>query len=198
MPLLQLRQIKKYNTKNIRLAGEDWDEEWKTLIAIMMSAQTRDATTIKICNILFDKYKTLKDLSLANIKEIEKEINSINYFKTKARHILETSKIILNNGIPDNIDELVKLPGVGRKTANVFLSETGKTPAIGVDTHVYRISHKLGWSNSKSIKKTELDLKKLFPKRYWNDINNTLVKFGQTHNPKEENYILSKIQNIKI
>lgn len=189
----QLNKIKKYNTKNIRLAGECWCEDWKTLISIMMSAQTRDSTTINVCNNLFEKYNSVAKIAKANISNIEKIISSVNYFKTKAKHISETAKIISEKGIPKTIEELIELPGVGRKTANVFISETGIGDGIGVDTHVFRISKKLKWANGKTPQIVEFELKKLFPKKYWNIINTTLVKFGQTHTVKEENEILSKI-----
>jgi len=189
----QLKKIQKYNTNPIRLAGEGWDSDWKTLISIMMSAQTRDTTTIKICNTLFNKYDSLEKLAKARLTEIENIISSINYYKTKAKNILATSIIINKSPIPETIEDLIKLPGVGRKTASVFLSETGKSPAIGVDTHVFRISKKLGWTNQNTPEKVESELKKLFEKKYWNEINSTLVKFGQTHTRIEEDNILLKI-----
>ncbi len=193
----QLRKIKEYNTKDVRLAGEKWDEDWKTLIAIIMSAQTRDVVTIKVCHKLFKKYNSLKKISKANLIEIEKEIKSVNYYKTKSKNISEISKIMLQNGIPKTIEELIKLPGVGRKTANVFLSEAFNIPAIGVDTHVFRISKKLNWTNENTPEKVEYELKKLFPKKHWNEINNTLVKFGQTHSISEEDEIISYIKSLK-
>lgn len=195
--IFQLRKIKEYNTKDVRLAGEKWDENWKTLIAIIMSAQTRDIVTIKVCDKLFNKYNSLEKISKASLAEIEKEIKSVNYYKTKSKNILEISKIILQNGIPKTIEELIKLPGVGRKTANVFLSEAFDIPAIGVDTHVFRISKKLSWSNGNTPEKVEYELKKMFHKKHWNEINNTLVKFGQTHSISEEDKIIDYIKSLK-
>jgi endonuclease-3 len=193
--LKQLRKIQKLNPNNLRLAGEKWPTQWQTLIAIMLSAQTRDSKTIEVCKKLFLKYNNANKLSFAKILDIEKEINSINYYKTKAKHIHETSKILSNKKIPNSIEELIKLPGVGRKTASVFLSETGKGNAIGVDTHVFRISHKLGWVTTSSRDKTEEELKKIFPKKYWNEINTALVKFGQTYgrSSKREDEVLKSI-----
>ena len=191
--LKQLKFLEKNNTKDIRLAGELWNEDWKTLISIMLSAQTRDTTTIKICENLFKKYNSLKKIASANLVDIEKEISSVNYYKTKAKNVWMISKILSLKEIPETIEELIELPGIGRKTANVFLSEAKGIPAIGVDTHVFRISKKLKWARGNTPEKVELELKELFPKKYWSLINNTLVKFGQTHSISEEDYILSKI-----
>ncbi len=195
--LKQLRQLQKLNPTNIRLAGEAWSTEWQTLIAIMLSAQTRDVKTIEIATPLFKKYPTPQKLGKEKLEKIEQVIKSINYYKTKAKHIKETSQILSKINMPETINELTKLPGVGRKTANVFLSETGKAPAIGVDTHVFRISHKLGWAVSNNRDKVEEELKQLFPSKYWNEINTTLVKFGQTfgRSSKQEDEMLSKIIN---
>ncbi len=194
--LKQIRYLQKLNPKDLRLAGESWPTEWQTLIAIMLSAQTRDVKTIEVVTPLFKKYPTPQKLGKEKLDKIEQEIKSINYYKTKAKHIKETSQILSKIKMPETIDKLIELPGVGRKTANVFLSETGKAPAIGVDTHVFRISHKLGWVESKNRDKVEEELKQLFSKKYWNKINTTLVKFGQTfgRSSKQEDEILAKIR----
>jgi len=193
----QLKELKKLISKHPespRLAAEGWKEEWQTLIAIMLSAQTRDTKTIEVSNKLFKKYKTLKKLGNANIKEIENEIKSINYYKTKARHIKETAKILSKIKMPETIEELIKLPGVGRKTANVFLVEARNAPVIGVDTHLSFVSQYLKWSKNKNPYKIEMDLQKIFPKRYWNKINYIVVSFGQLYNKREQKEILDKIK----
>ena len=95
------------------------------------------------------------------------------------------------------MDKLLKLPGVGRKTANVFLAEHGKH-ALPVDTHVFYISRKLGWAKDKNPHKVEEELRTLFPKRYWNKINSTLVRFGKTHTSRrQKDDLLNKIKNIR-
>jgi endonuclease-3 len=102
-----------------------------------------------------------------------------------------------NGKVPETIDELITLPGVGRKTANVFLSEIGEN-GIGVDTHVAYIAQALNWTHNKSPTKIELDLKKLFPKKYWNKINTTLVQFGKTHQSrKKKKELLEKIRELR-
>jgi endonuclease III len=196
--LKQLKFLQK-NSKNIVLAAENWDSEWKILISIIMSAQSRDEITIKIANELFKEYHSLEELSQATFSDLLKVFKSLNYNKTKAKHILACSKILVNEysgKIPKDFDLLINLPGVGRKTANVFLSELGKNN-IGVDTHVFYISKKLGWTKNKNIEKIELDLKKLFPKKYWSKINPILVRFGKTHTSKrKKDLLLEKIKNL--
>ena len=159
----QLKALDKLAPKDMRLAAE-WNQDWQVLISTIMSAQTRDETTIAISNILYKKYPTLKSLSNTPIKTIEKIIRPVNYYKTKSKHIKKTSKIILKQGVPNTLDELLKLPGVGRKVGNVYLAEFHKANAIGVDTHCSRVSQKLGWSKNKHPHKIEKDLENLFPK----------------------------------
>jgi endonuclease-3 len=193
----QLKELKKLvsvHEEKPRLAAEGWNQEWQTLIAIMLSAQTRDTKTIEVSNELFKKYKNPEKLGKANIKEIENQIRSINYYKTKAKHIKETAQILSKIKMPETIEELIKLPGVGRKTANVFLVEARNAPAIGVDTHLSFVSQYLKWSKNKNPYKIELDLQKLFPKSYWNKINYIVVSFGQLYSRTKQKEILDKIK----
>jgi len=197
--LKQLLALKK-DVKEMRLAAEGWNAPWKTLIATILSAQTRDETTIKIATKLFEKYNTLDKLSKAQLADIQKIIHSINFYKNKSKNIINCAKALIkehNGKIPDSIGELVKLPGVGRKTANVFISEYGK-PGIAVDTHVFYISRYLGWSDKKNPDKVEEDLKKLFPKRIWSKVNPILVRFGKTNISKiKKNKFLDEIKKIR-
>ena len=173
-----------------RLAAEGWGEDWQTLVAIILSAQTRDSKTVVVCGDLFRKYEKVGDLAGASLKDIEKVIGSVNFYKTKARNIRETARIIVSRGVrlqvsgfrkkEDMVRELMRLPGVGRKTANVYLVAVHGVAAIGVDTHVGRIARKLGWTREKEPHKVERDLEGLFPRRHWNSINWVLVRFGQT------------------
>jgi len=195
----QLNEISKLGN-SMQLAAESWNSNFQTLIAIILSARTRDETTIKICKNLFNKFPDAKKLSKAQIKEIENIIRPVNFYRNKSKNILICSKIIFqdyNSNVPEEIDELIKLPGVGRKTANVFLTEIGKT-GIGVDTHVSYCSQKLLWTKNQNPKKIEEDLKKLFPKKYWNKVNSTLVRFGKTYlSKKNKDQILEEIKRIK-
>ncbi|MFC1686307.1 endonuclease III domain-containing protein [Nanoarchaeota archaeon] len=195
----QLKALEKLTKDNkLRLAAE-WNKNWKILISTILSAQTKDELTIDISNKLYKKYKTSKSLAEAKLSDIQKIIRPINYYRTKARHIKRTAQIINKKGIPKHLDGLLKLPGVGRKVGNVYLAVAHKTNCIGVDTHVGRISIKLGWSKNSNPHKVEKDLEKLFPKRYWRSINYILVRFGRIHGKsrKKEDEILKRVKNIR-
>jgi len=131
------------------------------------------------------------------LDEIKRLIYSVNFYNNKAKNILACSKeIAKRKKFPETFDELVKLPGVGRKTANVFLAEYGNDE-IGVDTHVMYISNYLGWANSKRQEIIEKQLKKLFPEKYYKEINWILVQFGKTHTSKKiKNEILDEVKKI--
>lgn len=196
---LAVRQLKSLEKlikgRELRLAAE-WPEKWQVLIATILSAVTRDEKTIEVCEILFKKYPTPKKLSGAKLSTIEKEIRQINYHKTKARHIKETALIISRNGIPETLEGLLELPGVGRKVGNVYLAEAHKSPAIGVDTHLSFVSQYLGWTKQKHPHKIEKDLEKLFPKKYWNSTNYIVVTFGRIYNRKKQMKILDSLKAI--
>lgn len=197
--LKQLKSLSKRGSE-MRLAAESWKSPFETLISTIMSARTRDEVTIPAAEKLFKKYNTSKKLGNSKISEIQKIIRPVNFYKNKTKNIIACANAIDKDHkgkVPLKIDELVKLPGVGRKTANVFLSEVGDY-AIGVDTHVSYISQKLGWTENKNPHKIEEDLKRLFPKRYWSDINENLVRFGKTHTSrKEKDKILDEIRRMK-
>ena len=148
----------------MRLAAESWKSNFQILISTIMSARTRDEVTIPVAEKLFKKYQNSKKLAAAKISEVEKVIKPVNFYRNKSRNIVNCSKKIVSEfggKIPLNFEELISLPGVGRKTANVFLSEYGKS-AIGVDTHLSHISQKLGWTKNKRPDKIERDLQNLF------------------------------------
>lgn len=192
----QLKKLEKLvnSHSKLRLAAE-WPNPWQILISTILSAQTKDETTIKISNKLYKKYQTVKKLANAPLQEIRKIIKPINYYKTKAKHIKQTATIISKKGIPKTREDLMKLPGVGHKVSNVYLAVAHKKQCIGVDTHVSRIAKKLGWSKESKAHKIEKDLQTLFPKKYWRSINYILVRFGRIYgkNRKKEAEILSKI-----
>jgi endonuclease-3 len=197
--LKQLSVLAKKGSQ-MRLAAEQWKNPYETLISIVLSARTRDETTIKIARVLFKKFPTTKKLSNADLNSVQKIIRPVNFYKNKSKNIINCAKMIMekyNGVVPKTIEELVELPGVGRKTANVFLVEKGED-GIGVDTHVHYISNFLGWSKNKNPHKVEEDLKKLFPKEHWSKVNSTLVRFGKTHTSrKQKNKLLDKIRKIK-
>ena len=195
----QLKALEKLSHDNIRLAAEEWSKPWQTLISTMLSARTRDETTIRVSNVLFRKYKTAKKLGNASLSSIQKVIRPINFFRNKSKNVKNCCKILAlqyKGEPPRDFDKLIKLPGVGRKTANVFLSEYGGDH-IGIDTHVDYIAHYLGWTKGKNQEQVENDIKKLFPKRYWKNVNRILVRFGKTHiSRKKQNVLLDKIKRI--
>jgi endonuclease-3 len=152
------------------------------LIGTILSARTKDETTTKIVKALFSKYKNSKELANAKIKDVEKIIKSIGFYHVKSKRIIEVAKIIdakYKGKVPDDLDTLVQLPGVGRKTANCVLVYAYDKPAIPVDIHVHRISNRLGLVDTKNPEETEQELMKKIQKKYWLDINDTFVMFGQ-------------------
>lgn len=187
------------DVKQMRLAAEEWKNPWQTLIAIILSARTRDEKTIIVAKNLFDKYPDAENLAYANLEDVEKIIRPVNFYKNKSKNIINCSKEIFENHknkVPKEEKELLKLAGVGRKTANVFLNEMGED-AIGVDTHVSYISQKLGWTKNSRPEKIEHDLEELFPKEYWRKINPTLVRFGKSHTSKKhKDKIIQNIQKL--
>ena len=152
------------------------------LIGTILSARTKDETTTKIVKILFSKYKNSKELANAKVKDVEKIIKSIGFYHVKSKRIIEVAKIIdakYKGKVPDDLDTLVSLPGVGRKTANCVLVYAYDKPAIPVDIHVHRISNRLGLVDTKNPEETEQALMKKIQKKYWLDINDTFVMYGQ-------------------
>ena len=152
------------------------------LIGTILSARTKDESTTRIVKDLFKVYKNSKQLANAKIKDVEKIIKSIGFYHVKAKRIIDVAKIIdtkYNGTVPDDLEKLVELPGVGRKTANCVLVYAYEKPAIPVDIHVHRISNRLGLVQTKNPEETEFELMKLIPKKYWIDINDTFVMYGQ-------------------
>ncbi|RLI96831.1 MAG: endonuclease III [Candidatus Aenigmatarchaeota archaeon] len=158
------------------------EDPFRVLIATVLSQRTRDENTEKAAKSLFKKYNTPRKLAVAKTSDIEKLIKPSGFYKVKARRIKKISKILLEKyggKVPRDIESLIKLPGVGRKTANCVLVYAFGTPSIPVDTHVHRISNRLGLVQTKTPAQTESELIKVVPKKYWLIINELMVKFGQ-------------------
>lgn len=152
------------------------------LIFTVLSARNRDSQTYKAAASLFQSFPTMKSLALAATADIEKAIKFIGLFRQKARRVKAISQQLLQKyggTVPDSMDELLKLPGVGRKTASCVLIYAFNKPAIAVDTHVHRISNRIGLVNTKTPVQTEAALMQLLPKKKWLDINEVFVKHGQ-------------------
>ena len=152
------------------------------LIGTILSARTKDESTTKVVKVLFSKYKNPKQLANAKLKDIEKIIKSIGFYHVKSKRIIEVAKIIdskYKGKVPCDLETLVQLPGVGRKTANCVLVYAFEKPAIPVDIHVHRISNRLGLVDTKNPEETEQELMRKIKKEFWLDINDTFVMYGQ-------------------
>lgn len=158
------------------------DTPFQLLVATIMSAQCTDNQVNKVTRVLFEKYPDPQSLAAAPISDIKKIIYSTGFYNNKAKNIKACSKAVLeqHSGIvPEDLDLLVKLPGVGRKTANVVLSAAFGKQTIVVDTHVLRISGRLGLTRQKDPVKVEFDLMKKIPEKSWNDLSLQLIYFGR-------------------
>ncbi len=166
---------------------------FELLIATMLSAQATDKKVNQITPFLFQKYKTPYDFLILSEQELEKEIKQIGLYKTKSKNILKTCKILVEDfhgEVPNKREFLESLPGVGRKTTNVVLSNAFGIPAIAVDTHVFRVSNRIGLAKSNQIYETELQLMKRIPKKLWSNAHHWLIWHGRqicsARNPKCE------------
>jgi endonuclease-3 len=166
--------------KNLQIQ-EDGDP-FKILIGTILSARTRDEVTTAVIKALFSRFKNPDELSRANLSDIKKLIQKIGFYNVKASRLKEVSQLIIkkyNGKVPSNLDDLLTLPGVGRKTANCVLVYGFKKAAIPVDIHVHRISNRIGIVNTKNPEETENVLQKSIDKKYWIRVNETFVTFGQ-------------------
>ncbi len=155
---------------------------FELLVATILSAQCTDVRVNLVTEEMFKKYNTPQAFKDLTLKEIEKEIKTCGLYKSKAKKIKETSTIITdeyNGKVPDTLEELVKLPGVGRKTAGVVLSNAFDVPAIAVDTHVFRVSNRIGIVKEKTTEKTEFALMKAIPKERWTHSHHLLIFHGR-------------------
>jgi len=174
---------------------------FELLVATILSAQTTDVLVNKVTGNLFKKYKSVKDYADAFIDTFQKDISSINFYKTKAKNILGSAKMIVegfNSKVPKTMDELTSLPGVARKTANIILSNAyGINQGIAVDTHVKRLSYRLGLTKNEDPVKIEKDLMVITPKEEWGNLSPLLILHGrkicQAKNPNHHECILFNI-----
>ncbi|GAB6705116.1 endonuclease III [Streptococcus uberis] len=172
----------------------EWEQPYQLLIAVILSAQTTDKAVNKVTPFLWAKYPNLEDLASANLTDVELILKSIGLYKTKARNIIKTAQILVDNyngQVPKTHKELETLPGVGRKTANVVLGEVYAIPGIAVDTHVSRVAKRLNISSQDAdVKEIEADLMQKIPKKDWVISHHRLIFFGRYHclakNPKCE------------
>lgn len=164
------------------LQMEEHGDPFKILIGTILSARSRDENTTKVVNRLFSVYGTPEALAKADIRDIKKIIHSIGFYNVKAARIKQVAHEIVvkfSGKVPSDIDRLLELPGVGRKTANCVLVYAFDKPAIPVDVHVHRISNRLGLVETKTPEQTEQELLKLVDKKLWTKVNDTFVMYGQ-------------------
>lgn len=157
---------------------------FQLVVSTLLSSRTKDTTTIPIVKKLFKNYPNPEDFVKLDQRELEKKLYKIGFYKTKAKHVKELAKKVIKDydgKVPNTLDGLLSLSGVGRKTANCVLSYAFNIPAIGVDVHVHRISNKerLAWINTKTPEESEQALMKLVPMNKWIEVNKLFVDFGQ-------------------
>ena len=183
----------------------NYNKDYELVIAVMLSAQTTDISVNKVTPVLFDRYKTLEELANASLFDVEEIIHSIGLYKNKAKNVIAIAKALIDNYggvVPSDKDELQKLPGVGNKTAGVIRAEIFRIPDLPVDTHILRISKRLGLVDLKADPlKTEIELKKLFPESDWIKLHHQLIHFGRykclARSPMCENCKLAAFCNKK-
>jgi len=159
-----------------------FNNPFELLIATILSAQSTDKQVNKITAVLFAKYPQPSSLSKLTPQQLEEEIKSIGLYKNKSKNIIATCKILLdkyNGQVPQTREELMELPGVGRKTANVVLSNAFQIPAIAVDTHVFRVANRLGLATSNTPEETEEQLMEAIPQEDWSDAHHWLIWHGR-------------------
>lgn len=162
--------------------GLNFSTPFQLLVATMLSAQCTDVRVNMVTPALFERYQDAEAMSKADIADVEELIKSCGFYKNKAKNIVATSITLCNKfdgEVPRTMEELTSLDGVGRKTANVCLANAFGIPAIAVDTHVFRVSNRLGLANAKNVEETERQLQKAIPKELWSDMHHALIWHGR-------------------
>ena len=180
LPRLQ-KEVSTYQVPVVDLIAVQTRDPFKVLVATILSARTKDETTAKASKRLFAKASTPTELATLSEEELQKLIYPVGFFKNKAKYLrkLPQALVAFQNGVPESMEELLTLPGVGRKTANLVLAIAFKKPAICVDTHVHRIMNIWQYVDTKTPEQTEMALRKKLPAKYWLTVNSIIVAFGQ-------------------
>jgi endonuclease-3 len=150
-----------------------------SLISAMLSHRTRDEKTEIAAKRLLKAYPTPRSLAQADVRRVEELIRDVGFYRVKARRVVEAARIIEERGFPETLEELMQIPGVGRKTANCVLSYGLNQPAVAVDTHVHRICNRMGIVNTKTPQQTEAALQNLLPQHLWSTVNKIFIPFGK-------------------
>lgn len=176
------RAIRPFRIPAVTKEAKQIRDPYRVLISCVISLRTKDEVTAQASARLFTRADSPAKMLKLRAAEIAGLIYPAGFYRNKARHILEISRALVeryHGRVPDDIDELLTLNGVGRKTANLVVTMAYQQPGICVDTHVHRIANRLGWVKTKTPEKTEFALREILPRRYWIDINDQLVIFGQ-------------------
>ena len=177
------KEKNKWKAPVVTLVSKRTRDPFQTLVSTILSLRTKDEVTAAATERLLKRVKKPEDLLKIPDEELEKIIYPVGFYRNKAKTLKKIAKILIekyNGKVPDTLEELLKLPGVGRKTANLVLSESFGKDAICVDTHVHRISNRWGIVNTKTPEETEYALMKVLPRKWWKKYNSILVAFGQT------------------
>ncbi len=175
------REAKKRNAPVYSFKGNR--NPFQILISAILSTRTRDEQTVRVSERLFREVREPRDVLRIGEERLADMIKGVGFHRTKARNIVKLSKILIEeygSKVPDRMDDLLKLPGVGRKVANIVLANAFGKPAIAVDTHVHRIANRMGIVDTKRPEETEKELMKIVPKELWHRVNRAFVGFGQT------------------
>ncbi len=176
------REYEKWNSPIVTEIARETRDPFRILISTVLSSRTKDAVTRKAAEKLFERAATPYDIEKLSSREIEKLIYPVGFFRTKSRRLPKLAKLLIDKyggKVPDSIDELLKLPGVGRKTANLVITIGFGKPGICVDTHVHRISNRFGYVKTKNPTETEFALREKLPEKWWILYNDLLVTLGQ-------------------
>jgi len=169
-----------YPTAHIAL---DYDTPWRLLVAVILSAQTTDVGVNKVTPVLFARFPEPADLAGADVLEVEEIVKPTGFFHNKTKLIMATARMVItefDGQVPDTMEELMRLPGVARKTANIVISNAfGKVEGIAVDTHVFRLAHRFGLSDEKDPNRVERDLCSLLPRDDWFHVNYRFIDHGR-------------------
>ncbi len=180
--LEEMEREAKHRKAPVYTLKEELVDPFRILVGAVLSSRTRDEVTAEAVTRLFSRIKSPEDLASMSVEEIEELIRGVGFYRVKARKLKELAEILVekyNSKVPESFEELVKLPGVGRKVANVVLSNLG-FDTIAVDTHVHRIANRLGLVRTSRPEETEEELKRIFPRELWRKVNRAFVGFGQT------------------
>jgi len=179
--VIVFRELKK-RYDNVPMLFLHYKTDAQMLCAIILSAQSTDAQVNKVTKELFKKYKRVDDFARADLRTPQKEVFSTGFYKSKGKRVIDCFKKIkseFGGKVPLKMSDLISLPGVGRKTANLVLANKGIIDGIAVDTHVFRLAHRIGFSEGKNAEKVESDLMNAFEKKVWPEINGLLISHGR-------------------